>query len=293
MEDIYSTCKDFISSGKICYSCGRELCGNNKCKDKQQCDSFKTVDHIPPISLFEQNKGYSNINANPEIDKITVPCCTECNNKYSKDDEIFVTFITMIASRTSKIAEYAYEKNRLRGIYKNRRLLQDIRNNIKGRINIKSPSGIYLGEGRKLHMTKERVHSICNVLKKIVKGYYYKKTKSVLYKEIKFSWNNFFFKRDVITGEYRNRLSEDLQNGIRELERESKNIIIGDKVINIYSENIETDVFSYGFSVEPIDEVNRDIIFVMTFYGTQKFVLYTDSVEIKPTNTSFPTLLTI
>jgi len=277
MEDIHSNCKDFINSGNFCYSCGRELCKNNKCKQKQQCDFFKTVDHIPPLSLFEQNKGFLNINANPEINKITVPCCTECNNQYSKDDEIFVAFITMIASRSSKIAQYAYEKNRLRGIYKNRRLLQDIRDNIKGRINIKSPSGIYLGEGRKLYMTKERLHSIFNVLKKIVKGYYYKKTKKFLNKEIKYYWDNIFLKQDTVTGEYRNNnISEAVKTVVEGIECGGMGKREDNKFIDVYNEDIKTGVFSYSFCDFSIDDINKGIIFVMTFYDSQKFIFYVD-----------------
>lgn len=278
MESIHSKCKEFINSGKICYSCGRELCRNNKCKKKQQCGILKTLEHIPPKSLFEQNKGFSNINANPEENKITVSCCGKCNNTYSKDDEIFVTFITMIASRTSKIAEYAYEKNRVRGIRKNRRLLRDIQNNIKGWANIKSPLGIYSGEKvRTLVVPKEIRISMFNVLKKIVKGYYYKRTNNFLDEElIKYGWDNFFFKQNAITGYYgNNKISEDTIKVIREIERGKKEIREGNSVIYVYTEDIKAGVFSYSFCDYPKDDTDRRIIFVMTFYDSQKFIFYT------------------
>ncbi len=277
MKNIPCNYKDFINSGKNCYSCGRELCGNNKCKDKQQCDSFKTVDHIPPISLFEQNKGYSNINANPEINRITVPCCTECNNKYSKDDEIFVAFITMIASRTNKIAEYAYQKNRSRGIRKNRKLLNNIVDNIRGWANVKTPSGIFLEKVRTLDVSKEIRISIYNVLKKIVKGFYYKKAKKFLSEDlIKYGWDNFFFNKNASTGYYwNNKISEETIKVIREIESGNREIREGNKVIVVFSEDIKTGVFSYGFCDYPLSNTDRKIIFVMTFYDYQKFIFYT------------------
>lgn len=277
MEDIHLSCNDFINKGKICYSCGKLLCENNKCKSKQQCNFFKTVEHIPPLSLFEQNKGYSNINANPEINKITVPCCTECNNKYSKDDEIFVAFITMIASRTSKIAEYAYQKNRSRGIRKNRRLLNNIVDNIRGWANVKTPSGIFLEKVRTLDVSEEIKISIYKVLKKIVKGFYYKKANKFLNEDlIRNGWDNFFFNKNVITGYYgNNKISENVIRVIIGMESGSREIREGNKVIDVFSEDIKTGVFSYAFCDYPVSDTDRRILFVMTFYDSQKFIFYT------------------
>ncbi len=279
MKDIHSNCKDYINSGKICYSCGRELCGNNKCKkeDKQRCAFSKTLEHIPPLSLFEQNKGFSNVNANPEINKITVPCCTECNNKYSKDDEIFVAFITMIASRTSKVANYAYKKNRVRGIRKNGKLLQEIRNSMKQLVNMKTNAGIYLGKVLMLDISIENRRSIFNVLKKIVKGYCYKKTKKFLNKEIKYYWDNMFFKQNTTTGEYRNNnISEAVKTVIDGIGSGNMTKREGNSFINVYNEDIKKGVFSYSFCDFSIDDINKGIIFAMTFYDSQKFIFYAD-----------------
>lgn len=45
-----------------------------------------TNDHIPPKGLF--SKPY------PE-NMITVPCCSDCNNLFSKDDQYFVTMLSL------------------------------------------------------------------------------------------------------------------------------------------------------------------------------------------------------
>jgi hypothetical protein len=44
------------------------------------------MDHVPPESLFE---------AHLRSNLITVPCCRECNNAASKDDQYFLVFIAL------------------------------------------------------------------------------------------------------------------------------------------------------------------------------------------------------
>ena len=131
MENIHSNCTDYINKGEICYSCGKQLCGHNNCKKKQICEISETLDHIPPKGLFEQNKGYPNIISNPEKNKITVPCCRECNNTYSKDEENFLLYITLLSAKYSEIAEYAL-KTRYRTLDNNNQLGRNYVNNMKG-----------------------------------------------------------------------------------------------------------------------------------------------------------------
>ncbi len=63
-----------------CYNCGKELSGENSTKE-----------HIPAKTLFE---GYDD---KFKKNRITVPSCFECNNKYSPTDEEFRNMIGIIA----------------------------------------------------------------------------------------------------------------------------------------------------------------------------------------------------
>src|SRR5208283_1170426 len=52
------------------------------------CGTFGPLhmDHVPPESLFE-SRARSNL--------VTVPCCRNCNNTASKDDQYFLVFIAL------------------------------------------------------------------------------------------------------------------------------------------------------------------------------------------------------
>lgn len=65
-----------------CYNCGKEL-----------KDGEVTREHIPARSLF---KGYDSIK---KSNRITVPACLECNNKYSLTDEEFRNMIGVISNQ--------------------------------------------------------------------------------------------------------------------------------------------------------------------------------------------------
>jgi len=75
---------------KKCYNCGKEL------ENKEV-----TKEHIPSKNLFE---GYDD---KYKVNRITVPACFECNNKYSPTDEEFRNMIGFIARRkeNNKITE--------------------------------------------------------------------------------------------------------------------------------------------------------------------------------------------
>lgn len=64
-----------------CYNCGKIL------------DNDKTREHIPARTLFE---GYDE---KYKVNRITVPACFDCNNKYSPTDEEFRNMIGIIAKR--------------------------------------------------------------------------------------------------------------------------------------------------------------------------------------------------
>jgi hypothetical protein len=280
MYDIHLNCKDY-TEGKICYSCGKQLCGHNNCKKKQICEISETLDHIPPKGLFEQNKGYPNIISNPKKQKITVPCCKECNNTYSKDEEIFLIYITMIAAaKGSKIAEYAL-KDRYRTLNNNKKLGRNYVNNIKGKTYIPTESGI-LEPGMEFGLNKDReIKSIQKILVKIVKGFYYKYIGKTLNKEVHYCADNIFYTKIGLKYYPKHPLSEKNRLLIKELKKIDGKFNLNskkdsDRLTTFYNENIKDDIFSYGFIRFQNEKYSvDDVLFVITFYNNLEFVLST------------------
>lgn len=284
IDNIHSNCKNYINNGKVCYSCGKLLCENYKCKDQRYCKISKTLDHIPPKGLFEQNKGYPNIISNPEKQKITVPCCRECNNIYSKDEENFLLYITMIAAaKGNKIAEYAIKK-RYRSLDKNKLLAKNYISNMKGKIDITTKSGIYIEPGMLFELNKNReIASIQKILVKIVKGFYYKYTGKTLNKEVLYFADNVFYTQIGLNyypkhpiPEYSKPLLDELKKGNRII-RSKKDF---NRIATFYNDKIESDVFSYSF-IRFKNESNSsdDVMFVLKFYNDAEFILGTQPAE--------------
>lgn len=65
-----------------CYNCGKEL-----------TKGTTTREHIPARNLFD---GYTD---EFKYNRITVPACIECNNMYSKHDEVFRNLIGIITNK--------------------------------------------------------------------------------------------------------------------------------------------------------------------------------------------------
>ena len=279
MDDIHLNCTDYINKGKICYSCGKLLCENNKCKRQPHCKISKTLDHIPPKGLFEQNKGYPNIISNPEKNKITVPCCKECNNKYSKDEETFLFYITLIAARYSKIADYALKSNRFKSFKKNKAMRNLFFSNMRGPIDINTKSGIYVERGVIFGLNKDKeIASIQNILKKIVKGFYYKYTKTFLDKEVYYGEDNIFLRTDDgFHYKTKNVIYANEKKTIYNLLADNKTVYDenSNSKIEVYGENIKSDIFYYGF-IMPQNEKGQSerLLFVLRFYNSVEFILY-------------------
>ena len=284
MDNIYLNCKDYVIKGKICYSCGKQLCGHNNCKKKQICEILETLDHIPPKGLFEQNKGYPNIISNPERQKITVPCCRECNNTYSKDEENFLIYITMIAAaKGNKIAEYAL-KDRYRTLDNNKKLGRNYVNNIKCKIDIATKSGIYIEPGVMFEISKNKeIESINKILKKMVKGFYYKYTGKKLNKEVLYFADNAFYMKKGVNYHPKNPIPKEIKPLLDELDKGNR-IIRSTKDLNriatFYNDNIDSDVFSYSFiRFQNKTTSSDDVLFVLKFYNNVKFILGTQPTE--------------
>lgn len=283
MDDIHLNCKDYVNKEKICYSCGKLLCENNKCKRQPHCKISKTLDHIPPKGLFEQNKGYPNIISNPEKNKITVPCCRECNNTYSKDEENFLLYITMIAAaKGNKIAEYAL-RNRYRTLDNNKKLGRNYVNNMKGNTYMPTESGI-LEKGIVFGLNRNiEVESIRKILTKIVRGFYYKYTNKILSKEVFWLADNVFYMKKGLHYYLRNPIPEYSKPLLEELNK-CNGIISSKKDFNrmatFYNEQIESNVFNYSFIRFQNETTSLDdVLFVLKFYNDAEFILGTQPTE--------------
>lgn len=132
-----------------------------------------TADHVPPKCLFPDPK---------PTNLITVPACEKCNNSYKKDDEYFrICVLTQPYNNPTgwKIWEEKVIRRTLRRSPSLRKRLLD--NLI--RVELRSPSGVYLGEGEALQFHVSRIN---RVVKRIVRGLYWYHYGSKLAPEIGF-----------------------------------------------------------------------------------------------------------
>ncbi len=132
-------------------------------------EGFITRDHIPPQCFFPEPRP-SNL--------ITVPCCKKCHTKWSNDDEYFRAVIV-----SSINVDHDSNAQKI-----NQALLRSMKNpNKKGfasmirqslaEVEVKTPSGIYLGKTPAIKVDKKRFDSVA---KRILKGlYFYEKGHSI------------------------------------------------------------------------------------------------------------------
>lgn len=90
---------------RLCYSCGVELIPANRSKD-----------HVPPKGMFPRPLPRN---------LITVPCCRDCNQSHSKDEEFFRLIATLGLNRAQE-AEALYEERTLPNTIKKNRLREEI-----------------------------------------------------------------------------------------------------------------------------------------------------------------------
>ena len=133
------------------------------------CNSKKatTSDHVPPKSFFPKP-----LPAN----MITVPSCDECNNNKGKDEKYFLaTFMFSEAGVTSS-GKKLWEQKLYRMYKKNTGLRHKIVKSVK-RLNVFTPSGIFIRRGLAIGMDEVR---LSKVIDKIVRGLYFFEYKTYL-----------------------------------------------------------------------------------------------------------------
>jgi hypothetical protein len=122
----------------------------------------KTRDHVPPKALF----------AHPRPnDLITVPCCTQCREGQSRDDEYFVHILSMREGTGESPSVRAARDAALRSLMKPakagfaRSLLRSV-----SEVEAYSTSGIYLGQRLSYNVELNR---LTNVIDRTTRGLYY------------------------------------------------------------------------------------------------------------------------
>jgi len=121
-----------------------------------------TKDHIPPKNLFSPPRP-NNL--------ISVPCCQNCNQIASKDDEYFRAMLTMRIDTYEHPDVTKNWQKVLRSLKNPRKtgMRKSIMSTLK-EISLYTPGGIYLGVSGMLQVNVER---LLKVTERIIKGIFY------------------------------------------------------------------------------------------------------------------------
>lgn len=119
-----------------------------------------TKDHVPPKGLF----------ATPRPHLVTVPCCEQCRQGQSLDDEYFLRSVSFKDGIAENSSVRAARGSALRALTKPRKAAfrQSLIDSMRD-VAIYSPAGIYLGEGTSYHVDLAR---LCKVIERTTRGLY-------------------------------------------------------------------------------------------------------------------------
>ena len=119
-----------------------------------------TQDHIPPKSFFPIPRP-SNL--------ITVPSCRDCNQGYSKDEELFLATFMFTDAGVSDTGKRLWAEKMHRMYTKNLGIRKKIVNSLK-HVELITPSGIHLGKRMAIKYDEPRSERVVN---KMVRGLYF------------------------------------------------------------------------------------------------------------------------
>lgn len=203
----------------------------------------KTVDHIPPACLFPSPR---------PSDLITVPCCLDCNNDASKDDEYFRMMLVMRRDATHpaipKLLDVVHrglgkpnKKGMLHG------LLQSMRS-----VSVKTPGGLHLGHTGGYDVDLIRLGRVTD---RVVKGLFFKE----------------FGKPLPCTHEVRSFA----ESGLTKIDQDMR-LIVGQTIKALVSKSpnvIGEGVFEYWFQATPDDPATT--AWLLRFYNIEWFLCFT------------------
>jgi len=120
-----------------------------------------TRDHVPPKGLF--------VRPRPKL--VTVPCCEQCRDSQSLDDEYFLRMVSLKGDTVVSPSATAARESALRSLTKpaKRRFANALLGSIKD-LTVYSPAGLYLGTGTSYDVNLER---LCKVIERTTCGLYF------------------------------------------------------------------------------------------------------------------------
>ena len=213
-------------SNKLCIYCGKEA---------------NTSDHIPPKSLFATFE-----------EMRVVPCCKECNNSYSLDEEVFRNWMVNFSYGKSLTADYIFDTKIARSFRYSPILAKRVYEKMY-ELNLKTPAGILLGKATGVKLDQADWKRIFHILDKIVKGLFYIEFRKVLPKSCT-------LKHTLINGE------DAIKNGLLPV-----------KVFK-WATSKHNNVFFYGFSKAPR---SSNALFLTEYYGNVDFLTFVVSKDWK------------
>lgn len=149
-------------------------------------------DHIPSRNLY---KGVAK-----NIKPIKVPSCKKCNKSFSKDEVFFRDLIVGSRYDYSLTATQLFNTAISRSIRRNPSLGWQMFKQMS-LVNLKTPSGIYLGKKTAFKFTSQDHSRVFNVLDKYIKGLFFYQFNKVLPKDwiIKHFWMTKKFEQKVLS----------------------------------------------------------------------------------------------
>ena len=222
----------------VCVYCGLE----------EPDDRDRTRDHVPPRNLFPEPR---------PSDLITVPCCRNCNNSASKDDEYFRSLLV----REKRVDEHSQvhkvKQSFIRSLDQSKApgFSRSILNNVIP-VETYTPAGIYTGLEWGYYVENDRLD---RVLERIVKGLYWKECRMRLPDEY----------RVMCWDEYR----------IAELDRDNQVVIYNSFIpmIGPPQKVIGNRTFIYWFRNDELDKCKT--AWVLGFYSRVFFFCITRPKE--------------
>ena len=133
---------------KVCVYCGTE--------------QRLTVDHIPPKCLFPPPR---------PPNSITVPCCHDCNSRFSKDDVYFRDRLILWQEVSNHPAAREVAESALRSFQrpKQKRYTRSLFRNVVD-VDLISKGGVYLGKGKGLKIDRRQM---TRVPSRMVRGLFF------------------------------------------------------------------------------------------------------------------------
>ncbi len=220
---------------------------NQKAKFCVYCGSVQnlTVDHIPPKLLFPKPRPKN---------LITVPACEACNKSFSKDDENFRLRLFLSDQMDGHPDAKGQRDASLRSLTRpeakglKRSLLSNVR-----RIQLATPSGIYVGSTLGFDVDLDRIH---RVVERIVRGLFFHETNQ----RLKEGYEVCAYSNDSLR-----HLNQD------DLERLRQTILL--PLAQTQPKEIGKDLFSYRF--QQVEEDPHFSAWALSFYNRVPFFAMT------------------